>query len=139
VHRGERHEIQTLEPKQAKAFLAAAKKNALGPLFSVALSVGLRLGEALGLGWESVDLKKRTLGVRRALQRTKDGLRFVEPKSERSRRTVTLPEFAVVAINRQRAAQTKLKFAAGTTFHKNVAPRRHRRRRAPSMATMWSG
>src|SRR5215472_10762317 len=35
---------------------------------------------------------------------------------ERSRRTVHLPEFAVAALNRQRAAQRKLKFAAGTKW-----------------------
>jgi len=68
VPRGERHEIRTLSPKQAKAFLAAAKKNPSGALFSVALAVGLRLGEALGLGWENVDLKKSTLSVRRVAE-----------------------------------------------------------------------
>jgi serine/threonine protein kinase len=96
--------------------VTAAKKSPLGPFFSVALAVGLRLGEALALGWDAVDLKTKKLSVRRALQRTKDGVRFVEPKSERSRRTVTLPEFAVTAMERQRAAQKKARFAAGTKW-----------------------
>src|SRR5437868_6680983 len=76
VPRAVRPHIRTLDGTQAKAFVAAAKKNALGPLFCVALAVGLRLGEALGLGWEDVDLKTKTLRVRRALQRTKVGLAF---------------------------------------------------------------
>ncbi|HZT77374.1 MAG TPA: site-specific integrase [Vicinamibacterales bacterium] len=114
VPRAARPEIRTLDGKQAKAFLAAAKKNTLGPLFSVALAVGLRLGEALGLGWQDVDLKAKTLRVRRAVQRTKKGLAFVEPKSERSYRTVSLPEFAVTALKRQQTAQRAARLKAGT-------------------------
>jgi integrase len=102
--------------QQAKAFLAAAKKNPLGSLFSVALAVGLRLEEALRLGWDDIDTKKKTLRVRRALQRTKDGLRFVEPKSERSRRTVSLPDFAVTALERHRVAQKKARLVAGSQW-----------------------
>ncbi|MEQ1868743.1 MAG: hypothetical protein ABL961_01825 [Vicinamibacterales bacterium] len=43
------HRIQTLTPTDARSFLAAAKKNHLGALFSVALAAGLRLGEARGV------------------------------------------------------------------------------------------
>jgi integrase len=116
VPKSTRHEIQTLDARHAQAFLKAAKRNQVGPLFSVALAVGLRLGEALGLGWEDVDLKKKILRVRRALQRTKQGLRFVEPKSEQSRRTVSLPAFAVTALERHGAIQKKAKFAAGSKW-----------------------
>jgi integrase len=35
----------------------------------VALAVGLRQGEALGLAWNSVDLDAGTIVVRQALQR----------------------------------------------------------------------
>jgi integrase len=63
-----------------------------------------------------VNLKTGAVRVRRALQRTKEGLRFVEPKSERSRRTVSLPAFAVTSLERQRTAQKKAKLAAGTKW-----------------------
>ena len=79
------------DAKRAKVFLKAAKRHRLGPLFSVALAVGLRLGEALGLKWDAVDLTKGTLTVRQALQRVGKKLELVEPKSEKSRRTVLLP------------------------------------------------
>jgi integrase len=116
VPKSVRHRIQILDTKQAQAFLRAAKRNQVGPLVSVALAVGLRLGEALGLAWEDIDLNKKMLRVRRALQRTKEGLRFVEPKSEQSRRSVSLPAFAVTALERHRALQKKWKFAAGNKW-----------------------
>jgi len=38
-----------LSPEQARAFLDAAKGERLGALYTVALSLGLQMGEALGL------------------------------------------------------------------------------------------
>jgi integrase len=101
-------------PEDAKTFLEEAKKNRIGALFSVALAVGVRLGEALALGWDDVDLDAKTLRVRRALQRVGTELKFAEPKSERSRRTVSLPDFAVTALRRQRTAQKRERLKAGS-------------------------
>ncbi len=127
----------TLSPEQAKKLLGTAKAHWLHPLISVALAVGLRLGEALGLGWSDVDLENKTLRVVRALQRvgtdtqssdngagrdalvrttrktTKTRLQFVEPKSRTSRRTVKVPEFAVKALKEHRTAQKIERMAAG--------------------------
>jgi integrase len=98
---------------------------------------GLRLGEALGLGWDAVDLERKTLRVTRALQRIRvdappeqdgsDGeglvrirrrsrqteLQFVEPKSKTSRRTIALPDFAVRVLREHRTAQKVQRLAAG--------------------------
>lgn len=114
--RSSRREVSTLDPAQARAFLTSAKKNPLGQLFTVGLAVGLRLGEALALGWEDVDLKAKTLRVRRSLQRQKDGLHFVDAKTDRSRRTVSLPDFVVVALKRQRVAEKAARLAAGSAW-----------------------
>ena len=60
----------------------------VGALYSVALALGLRRGEALGLGWDDVDLDEGTLRVRVALQRIDGKLQLVEPKTMRSRRRI---------------------------------------------------
>lgn len=86
--RAKRFEPTILSSVQARAFLKAAEKHRLGILFTVALAVGLRLGEALAVGWEDVDLTKGSLCVRRSLQWIGNKLEFVEPKTDRSRRTV---------------------------------------------------
>lgn len=46
-----------------------AERHRLGPLFSLALAYGLRLGEATGLRWEDVDLSTGEIRVRQQLQR----------------------------------------------------------------------
>ena len=97
-----RHEIQPLSPDQARTLLFQAREHRLGALVTVALSLGLRLGEALGLRWEAVDLETATLHVRVALQRVARSWQLVEPKSERSRRSIALPDVAVSALREHR-------------------------------------
>jgi len=54
----ERTEIQPLSLAEARIMLDAAKTDRLGALYSVALAMGLRQGEALGLRWQDVDLEQ---------------------------------------------------------------------------------
>jgi integrase len=58
-----------LSPEQARAFLDAAKGERLGALYTVALSLGLRMGEALGLRWQDIDFERRVLTVNQILER----------------------------------------------------------------------
>jgi integrase len=111
--RASRPQFRVMEPKGARELLKVAADHRLGPLFSVALAVGLRLGESLGLAWDDVDLSTRTLRVRRALQRFDGKLHFVEPKSESSNRSVALPESAVVVLGRHRVRQQTERLLAG--------------------------
>jgi integrase len=103
----------TLNQKQARALLNAAGKHRIGAVFSVATAVGLRLGESLGLRWQDVNLKKGTISVHQTLQRVDGKLEFVEPKSERSRRTVTLPALTVATLKRHATRQKKERLRAG--------------------------
>ena len=63
-------EIQPLSPDQAKILLAAVAGHRRQALICVGLGLGLRLGEALGLRWESVDLDSGVLSVRQTLERS---------------------------------------------------------------------
>jgi integrase len=62
--RQERTERQPLTPEQARTFLKAVEGDRLEALYRVGLALGLRLGEALGLRWEDVDLDTGTLRIR---------------------------------------------------------------------------
>ncbi|WP_432571595.1 tyrosine-type recombinase/integrase [Kineococcus sp. SYSU DK005] len=104
VPNGPRHEWQPLSVEEARALLDAARGDRLYALWAVALAVGLRRGEALGLRWCDVNLDEGLLRVRQTLQRTTEGLVFVPPKSERSRRTVPLPAVAKTALREHRRA-----------------------------------
>ena len=112
--RVERSEMQTLDINQASRFLKAVKGDRLEALYSVALALGLRQGEALGLRWQDVDLEARTLSVRVALQRVKgDKPRLVEPKTRQSRRTLPIPAPIVAQFKAHHARQLEERLAAG--------------------------
>jgi integrase len=67
--RVEEEEIEPLTVDEAKRLLLAAAHRRNGTRWAVALAVGLRQGEALGLQWPRVDLTTGTMRVREALQR----------------------------------------------------------------------
>lgn len=111
-----RDEVSPLNPDEARLLLEAAKDHRLEALFSVAVALGLRLGEIRGLRWSDVDLERRVLRVRHQLQKVDGDRAFVEPKSRQSRRTISLPEFAIVALQRHRVRQLEERLAAGTDW-----------------------
>ncbi len=93
--RVEPYEAKPFTVEEARMFLDAIKGDRLQALYSVALTVGLRQGEALGLRWQDIDLELGTLSVTKQLQRVAGEFQLVEPKTKRSRRTLALPGIAV--------------------------------------------
>jgi integrase len=97
---------EPLDLEECQRVLSAAKKRRNSARWTVALAVGLRQSEALGLKWTDIDLERGTLAVRRGLHRvTGQGLVFEEPKTERSRRLLVLPGQLVQELTAHRAAQ----------------------------------
>src|SRR5262249_31573571 len=119
--RRKRTNLQVFSPEQAKLFVEACQDHRLGPLYCAMLTLGLRMGGALGLKWDDVDLDRATVFVRRALQRVvkDDGrteLQLVEPKSDRSYRVVSIPASIVALLTRHRAAQNRERLIAGSRW-----------------------
>jgi integrase len=54
-----RREVSPLSPDQAQRFLDAIRDDRLEALYLVALGVGLRQGEILGVAWSKLDLEPR--------------------------------------------------------------------------------
>ena len=156
-------DIQPLSPEQARTLLATVEGQRISALVTVAIALGLRLGEALGLRWSDVDLEIGVLRITQALERsggdaivrkrlTEDrrellksirsapdaaqraqvrerltALRaelrgvatrshFVEPKSMRSRRTVTVPALVVTKLKQHRKLQLQERLLAGSRW-----------------------
>jgi integrase len=109
-------EIKPLDDRQARKLLRASTGHRLEALITVALALGLRQGEALGLRWGDIDKARRVLRVQRALQRVDGHLTFTEPKSERSNRTVALPDVVLKSLEKQRRRQARAKSAAGSRW-----------------------
>lgn len=112
-----REEVESLTTGETRRVLAAAASMRNGARWSVALALGLRQGEALGLRWEDVNLDTARLSVRTALQRQPGkGLVLVEPKSRAGRRTVALPDRLRDALRQHRAVQLEDRLAAGSEW-----------------------
>jgi integrase len=105
----------------------------------LALAVGLRQGEVLGLAWPNVDLDAGTIAVRQALarprythgcgrpptcerrpvdcpQRSGHGAELADVKSRAGKRLITLPGPLVDALRAHRAAQLEERLAAGSSW-----------------------
>ena len=82
--------ITYLSARDVRRLIDGTADDEFGPIYALAATTGLRLGELLGLTWG--DVTDDRLTVRRSLARTHDkGWELAEPKSARSRRTIPLP------------------------------------------------
>jgi len=96
-------EMNTLSVDEVHELFRTTRNDWLHPLWVVLVTTGLRLGEALALRWEDIDLDRGSLSVHRALQRqNRQGLVIVDPKSASSRRTVELTQIAIDALRAHR-------------------------------------
>ena len=108
-----RAESSPLTADEARLVLAAASQMRNAARWTVALALGLRQSEALGLQWSDIDLELGTLSVRRGLHRVRgQGLVFEEPKSARSRRALAFPTQLVEGLRLHRAEQLKERLLA---------------------------
>ena len=120
---GRSREIQPLTDTEVAQLLAEAVDDRLSVLWLTMLSLGLRLGEALALRWEDLDLVKGTVSISRSLQRQRGaadpvtGLRrgkLIESSPKTSAGTAMLPVPAVLldALARHRESQREARAAA---------------------------
>jgi integrase len=99
-------EVDPLDVGEARALLKQVDGHRLGSLFTVALSLGLRQGECVGLEWSDVDLEAGTLSVMRQITRTNEHVEAEgTPKTRRSRRSLILPRVCVDQLLRHRRLQ----------------------------------
>jgi integrase len=117
--RVERPEMLALTPEQARCFLDAVSGDRLGALYSVAVALGLRQSEILGLRWEDVDFEQQMLRVRAQLLRIDGAKRLVEPKTRQSRRTLPLPATIAAGLRAHRSRQLQERLLAGARWEGN--------------------
>jgi integrase len=100
-----KEEVRPLTNEQARKLLDSVQGNRLEALYVVAVQSGLRQGELLTLRWEDVDLKARTLQVRRTLTRNGGKLAVGPTKTSKGGRTVKLTRDATEALQDHLARQ----------------------------------
>ena len=121
--RAQKPNIKFLNVEQARTLLETAKGDRLYALYATVLSLGLRLGEGLGIPWPDVDLDTGRFNVHQALQRIdknlypdRGGLQLVEPKGGYSARVVTRPAVTISALRHRQAQQDEERQWAGSSW-----------------------
>lgn len=114
-----RQEMPWLTPDQVVQFLDANVEDPWIALWRLLLTSGLRPQEALALKW--VDLQDRRLMIRRALAEVEKGAFVVvdELKTDSSRRTVSLSEETVAALEAHRKRQLKVILEMGPKYQRD--------------------
>lgn len=103
-----------LDVEDARRLLAAVRGKPIEGAYALALGLGLRRGEVLGLTWSDVDLARGLLHVRWNRTEYLGGTRLTAPKTAASRRTLALPAFVARVLREQRRAEQRKARAAGT-------------------------
>jgi integrase len=108
-------QMQTFSPEQARTFLNAIAGDKFEALFSTAIALAYRQGEALGLQWSAVDLENGMVTIRQSLQRI-DGKLTVTPTKKDKIHTVSLPAVTRSALIAHRGKQDEQRKLAGSRW-----------------------
>ncbi len=106
-------ERQVLTVEDAQRLIQVIRGDRFEALWVCALTLGLRRGELLGLRWSDVDFAEGSVSVRQTVLRVDGHLIFSEPKTDRSRRTIPVPEPTKARLRAHRAIQAGDRLAAG--------------------------
>lgn len=90
---------------EVRKFLDTAREDRLYALWAVALAIGLRRGEALGLRWADVDLIDGSVDIKIALSRVGSELALRDVKTESSAASVPVPAELVTILRQLRREQ----------------------------------
>ncbi|MFP1627355.1 tyrosine-type recombinase/integrase [Streptomyces sp. 5K101] len=97
-------------------FLTAARKDPLYAAFVLAIALGFRRGEVVGLRWENLDLEEREIRVRTQRQRVRGEVYEDDPKGRRRKQTLPLPAICVAPLRWQRMRQAAQRERAGADW-----------------------
>ena len=111
--RVERKEMRALDGQGGAALVKALESSDIGAAIVTSLGTGLRRGELLALRWGDINLEEQRVTVRRAIERVDGQTRFKEPKTSRSRRTISLPRFVAERLRRHHTEQGERMMADG--------------------------
>lgn len=114
-----RPKVHALDADQARALLEASRGDRFEGIYVLALNLGLRRGEILGLSWDAIDFESRTIQISQAMQRLQTGLAITEVKTERSRRVLAAPDAVMRTLKARHTQQLKERLLAGLQWQES--------------------
>ena len=114
--RPERARLQVPTSEQVRTILDAARGKVYEVPLTLAATTGARRGEVLGLHWSETDLDAGLVRITTTLQKVNGTATFVDPKTARSRRTISLPPSTVALLRRHRKEQVERRVLLGAAW-----------------------
>ena len=105
--------VMVWTPEQTSLFLDRARRHRLYALFHLIAFRGLRRGEACGLRWSDLDLKKGVVTIRWQIVQLGGQSAQGRPKSDAGERHVSLDRATIQELKAHRARQSAEHLAAG--------------------------
>ncbi len=114
----EKTEIVPFEEEEISRLIVELENNPYRNVLLVTLFCGFREGESLGLSWDCIDWKNRTIRIKQQLQKNRFTKQYeiISPKGNRAR-TVSPPDFVFDLLTEQRKLQEKIKKDAGPLWN----------------------
>lgn len=110
--------VNVLSESQIKYFLDSVKGHKLEPAIHLAVSLGLRRGEILGLTWDNVDLENNKIIIKQQLIYTNNKEKVIAPvKSDESNRILYMPDSLIAIFNNHIQRQESNKEFFGNNYH----------------------
>ena len=91
----EKQEMKILHPEDMSAYLQAADKHGVLPMFYLELVSGVRKGELVALLWDDLDTASRTISVSKQAAVRNGEITISRPKTETSVRRISIPQEAI--------------------------------------------
>jgi integrase len=92
------HDPTALSAGDANLLLDGFSGHALEPIVALALGAGLRRSELAALTWADIDMKAGTVTVSRGMHQVGQEVFFEQPKTTRSARVVSLPDWTLCVL-----------------------------------------
>ena len=98
----QKQEMKILRPEDMKAYLEAADKRGVLPMFYLELVTGIRKGELTALLWSDLDEERRTISVsKQAVGDRHRNVTISRPKTENSVRKISIPQSAIELLRQE--------------------------------------
>lgn len=108
--------MRTLTQSEVMDLLISAQDSYYYPVIYTAVSSGLRQAELLGLKWRDIDIASRSISVNRVLYKRRGICQFNEPKTEHSRRLVSMTSKLAEFLGEYRLERARLYHQLGKTI-----------------------
>lgn len=122
----EKRQITVLNEEEIKKFLKAIEGTRFEAVYVLLITVGLRVGEVLGLSWYNIDSKNNRIWIDKTIQRVRvfdehlnkirSELIINAPKTQKSMREIYLLDTTMKALGKHKIGQDEEKRKVGDTY-----------------------